>query len=129
VRLIIDTHALIWAQDEPAKLGAAAVAAFEDPDSELVISAATVWEIGIKIALGKLKLSPDYRAWIENSITVLNLMEAPIRIEYVDRQIKLPFHHRDPFDRMIAAQSLVDDIPVVSGDLVFDLFGVTRIWK
>jgi PIN domain nuclease of toxin-antitoxin system len=129
VKLLIDTHTLIWVQDETAKLGKAAVVAMEDPESELIVSAATIWEIGIKIALGKLKLSPDCRTWIENSIAVLNLTVLPIRTQYVERQIALPFHHRGPFDRMIAAQSLVDAIPVVSADTLFDAYGVSRIWN
>jgi PIN domain nuclease of toxin-antitoxin system len=129
MRVLLDTHTLIWAQDEPARLGASAVLTLQDPANELVMSAVTVWEIGIKIAIGKLKLALPFRSWVAKAILDLNLVESPIRIEYVDLQIGLPFHHRDPFDRLLASQSLVDGVSLVSGDPVFDTYGVPRIWN
>jgi PIN domain nuclease of toxin-antitoxin system len=128
VRYLLDTHTLIWAQDDPAKLGSAAARTLRDPDSELLVSIATIWELGIKIAIGKLQLSLPFRPWVEKAILDLDLIESPIRIDFVERQVGLPFHHRDPFDRLLVAQALVEGLPLVGGDAIFDTYGVTRIW-
>jgi len=126
---LLDTQALIWAQDEPSKLGRAVVPTLQNPNCEVILSMATNWEIGIKIAIGKLKLSLPYRAWIAKAVSDLKLTVLPIRLDDIERQITLPFHHRDPFDRMIAAQALVEGIPVVSSDAIFDSYGVQRLWN
>jgi PIN domain nuclease of toxin-antitoxin system len=128
VRLILDTHTLLWSADDPSKLGASAVIALNDPANDLVISAATIWEMSIKVGQGKLSLSMPFRTWMERAITVLDLDILPITIGYADRQASLPPHHKDPFDRLIIAQSLESSIPVVSVDAAFDSYGVTRIW-
>ena len=128
MRYLIDSHALIWAQDDPSQLGAAVVPTLGKAGVVVYLSAATTWEIGIKVALGKLKLSLPYRAWITQATSKFGLSELPIELRYIERQIALPFHHRDPFDRMLAAQALVEDIPLVSADPIFDAYGVTRIW-
>ena len=129
MKYLLDTHTLIWAQDDPARLGGAAALALPDPNSELLVSMATIWEIGIKVAIGKLKLSMSFRPWIEKAILDLDLIESPIRIDYIECQVGLPFHHRDPFDRLLAAQALVENLPLVSGDAIFDVYGVNRIWN
>ena len=126
---LLDTHTLIWSQDDPDQLSAAAVAALTDPANVRLLSAASVWEIGIKVALGKLKLSKPFRLWVQTAKRDLVLTELPIELDHVERQMTLPHHHRDPFDRMLVAQSLVLGIPVISNDVIFDAYGVTRIWN
>jgi PIN domain nuclease of toxin-antitoxin system len=128
MRHLVDANALIWAMDNPFNLGAAAVAAMQDTANDLLLSAATIWELSIKVGLGKLALSLPYRTWIERAIADLGLTILPIAVEYADAQIQLPNHHRDPFDRMLVAQAIVERIPVLSSDAVFDLYGLTRIW-
>jgi PIN domain nuclease of toxin-antitoxin system len=126
---LLDSHTLIWAQDSPAKLGAAAAIVLQDADSALLLSAGTIWEIGIKVAIGKLKLSQPYRQWIERAILDLDLIVLPISLDHAERQTILPFRHRDPFDRLLASQSLVGAIPLISCDVIFDGYGVVRIWN
>lgn len=126
---LLDTHTLIWSQDDPSKLGATASAVLQDPGQALAIGIVTAWEIGIKVAIGKLQLSKPYREWIDTAIANLGLVVMPITLDHIEHQIALPFHHRDPFDRLLAAQSLVDGIPFVSGDAIFDAYGVNRIWN
>jgi PIN domain nuclease of toxin-antitoxin system len=109
-------------------LPAVATRALSDPSHERVLSIVTVREIGIKLAIGKLRLSKPYRSFVESAVADLRLSEMPIRIDHVERQMSLPFHHRDPFDRLLAAQALVEGIPLISNDPVFDAYGVTRIW-
>jgi PIN domain nuclease of toxin-antitoxin system len=129
MRHLIDSHSLIWAVDDPTKLGVVAVAALQDSANELLVSAGTIWELSIKTGLTKLTLSLSFRQWMDKAITDLGLTVLPLTLDYADRQASLPLHHRDPFDRLLAAQCLVEAIPLVSADVIFDQYGVTRIWK
>jgi PIN domain nuclease of toxin-antitoxin system len=128
VRVLLDTHSLIWAVDDPSRLPATALAVIVDPANDRVLSAASIWELSIKVGQGKITLSLPYRQWMNKAIADLKLMILPITVDYADRQSTLPVHHNDPFDRLIIAQALVDGIAVVSSDVAFDPYGVTRIW-
>jgi PIN domain nuclease of toxin-antitoxin system len=124
MRHLIDAHSLIWAVDEPLKLASAALAAMQDPSNELVLSAGTIWELSIKVGLGKLSLSSPFRTWITKAIADLGLTILPITIEHAEVYSSLPFHHRDPFDRLLVAQIQVEGFLLVSSDSVFDLYRV-----
>lgn len=128
MRLLLDTHTLIWSAEAPGRLSPAALSAVQDPLNDRLLSAATLWELSIKVGQGKLSLSLPYRQWIERAIADLKLSILPVTVEYADRQSILPWHHKDPFDRLLIAQSLVEGIPIVSVDVAFDPYGVTRIW-
>ncbi len=80
------------------------------------------------MGLGKLALSLPYREWIDRAIADLGLTLLPITVEITDAQIALPRHHRDPFDRLLVVQCLMEPMPIVSADLVFDDYGITRVW-
>src|SRR5690242_11977389 len=118
MRLLVDTNALLWAVDQPANLATAAAVALQDPGNELLARAGTVWEIAIKVALKKLGLSLPYRQWIDRAVADLGMSILPITSAYADAQVGLPMHHRDPFDRLIVAQALVEKLPIVSSDVV-----------
>lgn len=128
MRLLLDSHTLLWSADDPSRLSPAALASLRNPANDLLLSAATVWELAIKVGLGKLTLSMPYRAWMETAITDLHLALVPITVEYADRLATLPPHHKDPFDRLMIAQALVSGIPIVSADGAFDRYGVVRVW-
>jgi PIN domain nuclease of toxin-antitoxin system len=128
VKILLDTHTLLWSVEEPTKLSPAASTAIADPANDRLLSAATVWELAIKFGQGKIKLSMPYRTWMNTAITDLQLNIMPVTVEYADRQSTLPPHHKDPFDRMLIAQALQDVIPIVSADAAFDSYGVVRIW-
>lgn len=128
MRLILDSHALIWYVDRDDLLSPGAHAAIDDPDHGLWVSAATVWEIAIKTGLGKLTLSLPYRDWMAQALADLDAKILPVTIEAADIQRRLPWHHRDPFDRLIIAQAMAEDVPVVSNDDLFDSYGIRRIW-
>ena len=126
--LSLDAHALIWAVDDPQRLGREAARALEDPANELLVSAGTIWEIAIKIGLGKLSLSLPFREWMHQAIEDRGLTVLPITVEHADGQSRLPLHHRDPFDRLLVAQAQAEAIAVVSADEVFGTYGIARVW-
>jgi PIN domain nuclease of toxin-antitoxin system len=128
MRLLIDSQALIWYVDQHHMLSHLAHAAITDPRNDLVLSAATVWEIAIKAGIGKLTLSLPYGQWMTKAISDLSLSLLPITVQYAEVQAALPHHHGDPFDRLIIAQTIVEAMQVISNDGQFDLYGVTRIW-
>jgi PIN domain nuclease of toxin-antitoxin system len=128
VKLLLDTHTFIWAVDQPSLLGLNAKTALEDPANDLMLSAATIWEIAIKVGLKKLTLSLSYRQWMTQAMNDLEVTVLPVTVEYADIQAGLPHHHRDPFDRLLIAQARGENVPLVSNDDVFDQYGVTRLW-
>jgi PIN domain nuclease of toxin-antitoxin system len=128
VRLLVDSHTVIWAVDDPSQLSPAATAALQNPANELLVSAATIWEIAIKVGLGKLILTLPYRQWMNRAIADLGLTILPITVEYADVQAGLPRHHGDPFDRLLVAQALTEGISIVGADAAFDSYAVSRIW-
>jgi PIN domain nuclease of toxin-antitoxin system len=128
VKLLLDSHTLIWAADDPAKLTALAQALLQDPSHDRLVSAASLWEIAIKLSLGRLPLSLPYRQWMDMAIADLSLVVLPITLDHAERQAILPWHHRDPFDRLIVAQAQVEGVPLVSTDAKLDIYGITRIW-
>lgn len=128
MRLLLDTHTLLWAVDDPAQLGPQAIASLHDLANELLLSAGSIWEVAIKVGVKKLELSMPYRQWMLQAISDLGLTILPISVEYASIQAALPQHHKDPFDRLLIAQALSEQIPLVSVDAQFDAYGVTRIW-
>jgi PIN domain nuclease of toxin-antitoxin system len=128
VRRLIDTHTLIWAVDDPSQLGPQASIELQDPTNELLLSAGALWELAIKVGLNKLVLSMPYREWMTQAISDLSLTILPITVEYAEVQAGLPYHHRDPFDRLLIAQAMIEHVSIVSVDPIFDAYGVQRVW-
>ena len=128
MRVLLDTHTLFWAVDAPAMLSPTATTTLQDPVNELLVSAATIWEVAIKVGNGKLKLSRPFRVWMNQALADLGATLLPITVEYADAQAALPKHHGDPFDRLLIAQSLIESIPIVGLDAAFDSYGVRRLW-
>ena len=128
MKLLLDTHAVIWWVDHDELLSESAHEAIADPQNELLISAASIWEISIKVGIGKLKLSFPYREWMSKAVADLRASVLPISVVSCDVQCSLPLHHGDPFVRLIIAQSSVEQIAIVSSDEVFDRYGVHRLW-
>jgi len=128
VKVIIDTHALIWAVDDPERLGSKAHALIDDSRNEILLSSGCIWELAIKIGLGKLTLSLPFVTWMNQAVTDLNLTILPITIECADVQSRLDNHHRDPFDRLLVAHAVVMSAPLISSDPIFDRYSISRIW-
>jgi len=128
LKILLDTHTFLWFITNDSKLSPVAREIVEDADNDRLISIASIWEIAIKSSLGKLRLKEPFFKLIPAQIRI-NLTELlPIKISHLSVVSKLPFHHRDPFDRLIIAQSLIEDLPIVSIYTQFDDYGVKRIW-
>jgi PIN domain nuclease of toxin-antitoxin system len=128
MRLLLDSHTLIWSQDDTSQLSAVAVAALTDPANDRLVSAATIWEIAIKVGKGRLPLSKPFRQWIDTAMADVCLKLLPITLDHAERQSGLPAYHGDPFDRLLISQALVEGIPIIGCDVAFDAYGVNRIW-
>ncbi|HIE00017.1 MAG TPA: type II toxin-antitoxin system VapC family toxin [Thiotrichaceae bacterium] len=128
---LIDTHTFLWFITGFHELSQTAKELIEKDNNDIFISIASLWEISIKTAIGKLQILDNYDTVIndviENDISIL-----PINFTHTVIQNKLPFHHRDPFDRIIASQAIVEKMSLISRDDIFDLYlkdkGVKRIW-
>ena len=124
MKLLLDTHVFIWWADNPEKLSPAALSALEDEANELLLSVASVWEMQIKIQLGKLKLSLPLKELVKNQQETNNLMVSPVALTHVLALDALPFHHKDPFDRLLIAQSIEEDLTLVTADSQFLAYSV-----
>nr|VFJ62817.1 MAG: PIN domain nuclease, a component of toxin-antitoxin system (PIN domain) [Candidatus Kentron sp. FW] len=96
--------------------------------SKVLVSPASLWEIAIKISVGKYRLPQPFGDFMREQLAVNQFDLLPTGVSHMARVITLPFHHRDPFDRLIIAQALVEEVPVVSVDPLLDKYGVERVW-
>lgn len=128
MRFLLDTHSLLWFLSGDASLSQRARRIIEDSDAVILASIASLWEIAIKHSLGKLKLAQPFNELFPYQLSINSISVLDIQIRHVARISDLPFHHRDPFDRLLAAQSLAEEIPIVSGDAALDAYGLERIW-
>lgn len=120
MRVLLDTHTLIWAVDDVGKLSPTALTTLNDPANEHFVSAATVWEIAIKVGVRKLTLSLPFRDWVSRALTDLPANLLAITPDHADGTIPLPFHHRDPFDHLIVVQAIAENMPLLSSDPKLD---------
>ena len=128
MKLLLDTHALIWFLENHPKLSEVAREVVEEPANQRWVSIASGWEMAIKLQLGKLDLPRPFEVLFPGTLELLGFSILPIQAGHLHRYHALPFHHRDPFDRLLVAQALADEFTVVSNDTAFDAYGVTRIW-
>ena len=128
MNLLLDTHAFLWAIADDPRLSQSAREAFLDPANALYLSMASAWEIAIKKSLGKLKLSGRWQSWLAREMTRNGIAWLPIEFPHCVKVASLRFHHRDPFDRLIAAQALLERHAILSADAIFDRYGIRRIW-
>lgn len=128
MRLLLDTHVLLWSLAQPQRLSPAARAALVTPEAQLFESMVSVWEIGIKLSLGKLRLAPDWLDQLGAHRSQWKLDVLGVSFAHCGRTAALPLHHRDPFDRMLIAQAQEECLSLVSADASFDAYGVERIW-
>ena len=128
VRALLDTHAFLWWIADSGRLSGAAHGAIADESNDILVSAASAWEIATKHRLGKLPGGEAVATDIAGHIVGQGFLEMAIGVADAERAGRLPGPHRDPFDRMLIAQALAQDLTVVSVDAVFDRYGVNRLW-
>jgi PIN domain nuclease of toxin-antitoxin system len=128
MKVLLDTHTLIWALTTPKKLSRRVATIIEDEGNVIFVSAASAWEVATKVRLGKLPEAEVIEGRFLDLIEEAGYFLVAIEPATALRAGRLPAAHGDPFDRMIAAQALDDDMPVLSGDKKMDDFGVRRIW-
>lgn len=130
MRLLVDTHALIWYSVADPKLSATAQLLIADTANEVLISPASYWEIAIKVSLGKLVLHATYEQFIDLCLNRYGFRILPIEPLHTAWLARLPFptNHKDPFDRLLIAQAAVEGIPIVSADAILDRYSVHRLW-
>ena len=124
MRLLADTHVVLWALLRPSKLDRRAARALRAAANDVLVSAASLWEMAIKAELGKLRLPGPLGEWLPEALERTGLETLPIAGAHALAAGALPPHHRDPFDRMIAAQALSDGLTVVTRDARFAAYGV-----
>lgn len=127
MKLLLDTHTLLWFDGGDKRLSAHARRALEDDAAELFVSAASVWELAIKAGRGRLTLPRPVDEYIV-ALVDSGYWLMPITGAHAAGVAKLPFHHRDPFDRLLAAQALAEQMPLVTRDRVFKKYGVDVRW-
>lgn len=128
MRLLLATHAFLWFVLNDSQLSAIACDLIAEPSNDVLISPASYWEIAIKISLGKYQLPESFETWMEHQVQVNEFEILPIGISHAAAIATLPFHHKDPFDRLLIAQTLVEKLPIISVDQVLDAYSVVRYW-
>jgi len=128
MNLLLDTHAFLWFMEGSERISQRARAEIEAADGVRALSVASAWEMAIKSSLGKLALAKPLGELLPPLLSDAGIELLPIEIADLARVATLPFHHRDPFDRLLAAQALERGFTVVSIDETFDTYGVARLW-
>lgn len=128
MRALLDTHALLWWLAGDKKLSAAARAVIQDESNEILVSAATAWEISTKVRLGKLPGAAAIVTDLADHTLTQGFIHLDVSFAHGVRAGLLPGPHRDPFDRMLIAQAQAEDVALMSNETVFDAYGVRRIW-
>lgn len=128
MKLLLDTHAFIWWDSEPDKLSPKVLALCQDRRNELLVSVVSLWEMQIKLQLGKLRLALPLREIVENQQQTNNVEILPVTLEHILALEGLPAHHKDPFDRLLVAQAIVEGAALASGDLNVAKYPVQVIW-
>ena len=128
MRLLLDTHAFLWFIQEDDKLTSTALKYIQDEENQLYLSVASLWEVAIKTNLGKMKLDGTFEQFFIHHLRENRCLLMPIRFSDIVSVSTLPHHHRDPFDRMLVAQTLMHKYPLISSDAGLDAYGIERIW-
>jgi PIN domain nuclease of toxin-antitoxin system len=123
MRLLADSHVLIWWAENPAQLTPGARAAIADPDNEVFMSAASLWEIGLKVAKGKLRVPANFAQMLRLG----GFADLPVHARHAERALTLPPVHGDPFDRMLVAQAMEEGLTLVSCDQWITAYGLRQI--
>ena len=129
MKVLLDAHALLWFIWDHANLSPVARTVIGDGKNDLLLSAATLWEIAVKVGIGKLELAEPFEPFAHKAILDNDLTMLPIAIRHMATLTTLPLHHRDPFDRLLVAQAIVEGVPILSSDSALDAYPIVRLWN
>ncbi|HLP90405.1 MAG TPA: type II toxin-antitoxin system VapC family toxin [Nostocaceae cyanobacterium] len=125
---LIDTHTFIWYITDNSRLSSQVLDLINDENNQIFLSIASIWEMGIKHGLGKLTFTMPFEMFLTQQLSINDFSVLDIKISHIITVSQLPLYHRDPFDRMLIAQAVVENITVISADTVFDAYPVQRLW-
>ncbi|HTL90549.1 MAG TPA: type II toxin-antitoxin system VapC family toxin [Leptolyngbya sp.] len=128
MRLVLDTHVFIWLNEAPKKISQQMITMLSSPENDLFLSLVSLWEMQIKIQLGKLQLQDPLPDILATQQSENNLQILPIHLDHIWALAELPNHHRDPFDRLLIAQLIATQVPIVSADAIFDRYPIQQLW-
>jgi PIN domain nuclease of toxin-antitoxin system len=128
LRYLLDTHALLWIVEDDPQLGVQAKAIYLDEENEIFISVANIWEMAIKISLTKLEIPGTLSEFVKEHVRGNKIDILSIELNHLYQLENLSYFHKDPFDRLIIAQAIVENIPILSSDIAFDDYPIQRIW-
>jgi PIN domain nuclease of toxin-antitoxin system len=128
MRILLDTHTFLWYCIGNNRLSYTAKTLIEDKKIQPLLSVASLWEIAIKLSLGKLRLNQSFEKLIPDQLQQNGIDCLPLEMRHFISLIDLPFHHRDPFDRLLIAQALAESMPLLSADAVLDAYPIKRLW-
>lgn len=128
MRILLDTHTFLWWVWDAPELSAKARKYIANPDNECLLSLASVWEIAIKSSLGKIKIDRPLDQFIPEQLSANGFKPLEIGFRHIVQVNTMPFHHKDPFDRLLAAQAREEKLLIVSADPIFTQYGIKRIW-
>lgn len=128
MKLLLDTHAFLWFIAGDPKLSKKAKSNIENEKNENLISIASLWEIAIKTSIGRLTVSEPFETLIPRQIEINGFQILTINFKHIAKVASLPYHHRDPFDRLLISQCIIENYPIISKDTVFDNYRIDRYW-
>ncbi|MDZ7956591.1 MAG: type II toxin-antitoxin system VapC family toxin [Aulosira sp. DedQUE10] len=128
MRFLLDTHTFIWFVIDSPQLSTTAKALIEDEYNEKWLSIISVWEMAIKCSIGKLTFNLPLQTFVEQQIQQNSIDLLSIQMRHLAIVATLPLHHRDPFDRLLIAQAIAEEIPIISADVAFDAYSIRRLW-
>ncbi|UFP93036.1 type II toxin-antitoxin system VapC family toxin [Gloeobacter morelensis] len=129
MKYLLDTCAFLWVVNGDSQLPEKCKTIFEDGDNDFYLSIVSIWEISIKTSIGKLELPKSPEIWIPEQIKENEIEVLTISVEHATRIFQLEHHHRDPFDRMIVCQSIVENMPILTPDLAIAEYNVETVWR
>lgn len=128
MKYLLDTHTLLWYALGDPQLSTTAKSLIFDGRNQALVSAASFWEVAIKVSLQKLTLHQPYDDFVSACISDYGFVILPVEPRHTVPLTAMPFTHKDPFDRLLAAQAIIEGIPIISNDPIFDSYGVQRLW-
>jgi PIN domain nuclease of toxin-antitoxin system len=128
MRLLLDTHAFLWFITADPRLSPTAEQMIRDGSNQAMLSVASVWEMAIKVNLGRLPIPQPLDTFIPTQLRLNRISILPLELSHTFEVARMPLHHRDPFDRLLIAQATTEHLPLLSTDAVFDAYSVSRVW-